>query len=70
MAIRKPAKKPDGSEWKGKRVRYCPRHPHPHPRPEFGTVLQMASAKELAMFVMFDSQMTAKMCYARDLERI
>lgn len=64
---RQPRKLPSGEGWDGERVKYHPKH---KPDPEFGTVIRMADAKELALFVMFDGDTTAKLCYARDLERI
>ena len=64
---RKPAKVPNGEGWVGERVRFRPRHRN---QPELGTIVRMASGKDLAMFVLFDGDSTAKLCYARDLERV
>ena len=52
---------PDGHLWVGRRVAY---------RGEPGTVMQMATGKELCMFVQYDNSPQPKLTYARDLEKI
>lgn len=67
MATRRPASKPKGEDWTGRRVSFRNRPSDP---PQSGTVVRMASGKNPAAWVAIDGRPSEQFCYVKDLEEL